>query len=351
LLATLPLLISCGCDTIALSGQGKALEREKAVQYDEAWTATQKVLKQYFPRVRAEERTGQIVAVSNLTTDMGRKTRQRVVAELVEAGDGWYEVEVRVMNQIETSYADPVSERQSSYKWQTIDFDEILEGRLVEEIYREVHGKDVAVGEAGDKAAPERTPTQAPLSQGATVSQSEPEAVTSRKTARSHLAFVPRKASIKDPFTRALILGDMHFKEGNYEGAEEQFLVAQKRDPTSPAPWLAAGHARFALGDYPGAVKALRSGLAAFGKISSIQMDRREFYGDSDQFYAQLAALEEFTKLHTEDSEAFFLLGYNYYFSGRPSLAKKAFERSLELQPNDPQSKEFLRLLSTEPMI
>lgn len=348
LVAALSLGLLCGCDTLGLSKQSRAQERDLAVQYDQAWAAAEKVLKRYFPMVRAEQRTGQIVALTLPSSDIGRKTRQRIVAELIDNRDGWYEVEVRVMNQLETSHANPVTKSQSGYEWKTISFDEALEGKLVNEIYREIRGEEVA-GDGAD--APSRDPGEAPIPRKTSAKMSEPRAVTSRSGATSHLAFVTRKASIKDPFVRAIVLGDMHFKEGNYEGADEQYVLAQKRAPSNPVGWLAAGHARFAMGEYAKAAKAVRSGLAAFGKISSVNMDRRDFYGDPDQFYDQLAKLEEFARQNPEHGEAFFLLGYNYYFSGRATLARKAFERALELQPKDPQSGQFLRLLDSDPVI
>jgi len=343
--AVLSLGLLCGCDTIGLTKRSRAQQRDLAVQYDHAWAAAQKVLKRYFPMVHADQGAGQIIALTLPSTDMGRKSRQRIVAELVDHRDGWYDVEVRVMNQLETSHANPGAKTQSGYTWRTMDFDEVLEGKLVNEIYREIRGEEVATEARG------RNPGRASLARNAPAKLSGPRAVTSRRGATSHLAFVTKRTSVRNPFVRAIVLGDMHFREGNYEGADEQYTFAQRRDPSNPVGWLAAGHARFAMGKYAEAAKALRSGIAAFGKLSSVNMDRRDFYGDPDQFYDQLAKLEEFTKQTPEHSEALFLLGYNYYFSGRATLAKKAFERALELQPKDPQSREFLRLLNPDPVI
>ena len=340
-----------GCDTLSLSGEGRALERDMAVQYEQAWDAAQKVLKRYFSLVRADVRTGQVVALTLPSAAVVPKTRQRIVAELVDNRDGWYEVEVRVMNQIEASNADPFSKRQSTYLWKTIDFDEVLETKLVEEIYREIEGEEVARRAPRADPSPSREKDIVSPSRAVPTPVTQPKAYTSRKGPRSHLAFVTRKASIRDPFIRALLLGDMHFKEGNFEGAEEQYLIAQKRKPGSAVPMLAIGHARFAMRDYAGAAKGLRSGLAAYGKLSSLSMDRRDFYAEPKTFYAHLAALEKFVEQHPDDSNAFFVLGYNYYFSERSSLSKEAFERTLELQPNDPQSREFLKLLGKDPVI
>ncbi|MBI2195321.1 MAG: tetratricopeptide repeat protein [Planctomycetes bacterium] len=353
LLSILPFLFLAGCDTLSLSRQGKETEKQKAVQYDQAWAASQEVLKKYFTVKKTDYATGQVVAVTLPSSVTFPKTRQKVVAEIADHGEGWYEVEVRVMNQIETSTADPFSQQQSHYDWKTIDFDEGLETQLVDEIYKEIDAREGNKNKASQPAAEEKgKEARQPRKSSEDASKiSEPSAVNSRIGARSHLAFMTRKPSIGDPFVQALVLGDMHFKEGNYEGAEEQYLIAQKKDMENPITWFALGHARFARGDFAGASGALRTGLAGYKGWPTVKMDRRDFYGEPEDFYRQIAALEDWIKAHPLDAEAHFVLGYNYYFSGRPSLAAEAFKRASELQPDDSQVKEFLRLLSPDQVI
>lgn len=347
------LVILCGCDTVSLSRQGKEIEKQKAVQFDQAWTASQEVIKRYFTVKRTDYTTGQVTGITLPGMVTFPKTRQKVVADIVDTGDGWYEVEVRVMNQIEMSTANAFSNRQSHYDWKTIDFDESLEVKLVEEIYKEISGREgsKSSGEqaaSGDQGKQTRRPG---LSAGQSATVSEPGIVNSRPGARSHLAFVTRRPSIKDPMVKALLLGDIHFKEGNYEGAEEQYLIAQKQDMADPVVWLALGHARFAMGSFSDAAKALRLGLDGYKSWGTVNMDRRDFYANPDDFSRQLAALDEWVKAHPNDVDAHFLLGYNHYFSGRPTIARDSFKRVLELEPNDVHAKEFLRLLGSDQVI
>lgn len=352
LATTSAILILTGCDTFPLSSQGRELEKQKAVEYNEAWQAMEKVLKQYFVVKTRHHLAGQIIAITAPSSAAIMKTRQKIVGELIDKR-GWHEVEVRVMNQIEISQVDSFSDRQSNYQWKTIDFDEILEARLVQEIYRELKGPKearVAPQPSAENASARRYP-RTPLPRIDRSNISEPGPVDSRQGASSHLAFVNRKVSIKDPFTRALILGDMHFKEGNYRGAQEQYLIAQKREAASPVPLFAIGHTSFALGKYEAAAAAIRLGMKNHRGWAKVKMDRRNFYPKADDFLEQILTLEKWSRENSENPEGHFLLGYNYYFSGRPSLALKAFKKALELNSKDGQAKEFIKLLDSEQVI
>ena len=347
------LLLFAGCSNMALTRDGRDIERIKRVQYEEGWSAATTVMKRYFKIVIPDSRTGQVVALTRPTNTFGSKARQRVVAELIDRGEGVYEVEVRAMNQIDTSSAFKLDEKRfQKYRWKTVGFDEFLETKLVEEIYAEIEGEERAEITPA-KAAPGALARVAPRSSVARpqARRTEPKAVNSVRGARSHMAFIHRRASIQDDFIRGIILGGIRFKENNFEGAEEQFERAHKKDPSSPVPILARGHARFALGEYKKAAHDLKAALTAYAKLNSIKMDRRDFYGNPETFYGQLAKLEKFVKNNKEDSHAHFLLGYNYYFSGRPTLARKAFERSLAINSGDKLAKAFLTMLGVDPVI
>ncbi|MDA0836576.1 MAG: hypothetical protein O3B01_15575 [Planctomycetota bacterium] len=356
LAAGFSLLLFAGCSNLALTREGRDFERTKKVQYEEGWNAATVVLKRYFKIVIPDTRTGQVVALTPPTNTFGTKARQRVVAELIDSGEGVYEIQVRAMNQIDTSSAFKLDEQRfQNYTWKTVGFDEFLETKLVEEIYAEIDGEEKAQISPAN-AAPNSPARVAPSAGSGSVARpkgrgAEPKAVDSVRGARSHMAFIHRRASIQDDFIRGIILGDMHFKENNFEGAEEQFERAHKKDPSSPVPILARGHARFALGEYQKAANDLKAALITYAKLSSIKMDRRDFYDSPETFYNQLAKLEEFVKSHPDDSIGYFLLGYNYYFSGRPTLAKTALERSLAIDSGDKVSKALLSLLGVDPVI
>lgn len=347
------LLVLCGCNALPLSKSAREAKQQRTVQFDKAWEAMQIVFKRYYSVKSTHPGVGQIIAVTVPEVTTFTKTRQKIIGELIEDGYGGYEIEVRVMNQIEASLADPFSERRQSYDWKTIDFDETLEARLVQEIYREVEGpKEAGVRPApsAENASARRSPTP-PMPRPDESKISEPGPVDSRPGASSHLAFVPRKVSIKDPFVRALVLGDMHFKEGNFAGAEEQYQIAQGKETADPIPWFALGHARFAMGKYDEAAQALRHGLSGYKDWPKVKMDRRSFYGRPEQFHDQLLRLEKWVQERSEDASGHFLLGYNYYFSGRTSLALKSFQKALELNPGDEHAKLFLKQLDPDQVI
>lgn len=70
-------------------------------------------------------------------------------------------------------------------------------------------------------------------------------------------------------------------------------------------------------------------------------------YNNMEEYsYAEeiLLSIEEESR---EDALWFFRLGYAYYFMNKLEQAQKAFERSLELNPEDKDAEEFIRLCKT----
>lgn len=124
-----------------------------------------------------------------------------------------------------------------------------------------------------------------------------------------------------------LRLGDYHFRKGEYDRSVELYTQALESLPGDPTVRLALGDALFALSDYHYASYMIRQALDLDAGWVARPVDKREFYEDPTDFERQLRRLERYVESHPFDEAALFLLGYNYYSTGQPTIAKDFFLR------------------------
>ena len=141
-------------------------------EYKAVWQSTYKVMKGHFLIRISRFEDGMIVATSEIQAPSGTKQRLKVVAQVVEDEDGFFEPQVRVHEQVDTSIVTPfrAAVHSSHYRWRDVGFNHQAEARLVEEIYREMRGgrsnpqtgKGLQVGHPGGMPAlgPEHSPRQ-----------------------------------------------------------------------------------------------------------------------------------------------------------------------------------------------
>ncbi|MDP7033444.1 MAG: hypothetical protein QF752_03015 [Planctomycetota bacterium] len=112
-------------------------------EYRAVWKATYSVLQKYFLIRVSRYEDGYIVATSRLRDRGGQMTRTKIVGQVVENEDGFFEPQVRATLQMDLS--DPLGHartiRQPHIKWHNLDFDRTLEVRLMNEIQEELRGK------------------------------------------------------------------------------------------------------------------------------------------------------------------------------------------------------------------
>ncbi len=139
-----------------------------------------------------------------------------------------------------------------------------------------------------------------------------------------------------------LRLGDIHFKRGEYAQAVDAFKKAVQEDPSAAVPKFALGEALFATGDYHYGAYNLRKGLDRAPNWVEQTIDRREYYGNGDDFKIHLDLVRTYIAEHPFDAAAQFCLGYNAFFSKDLETATQAFQRAQEIEPGDRYSKLFL---------
>ncbi len=142
---------------------------------------------------------------------------------------------------------------------------------------------------------------------------------------------------------RLVEAGDTYFGRGEFARAVEAYRAAARNAPDDPMAAFALGHGLFAMGVYTQAAAQLRLGLTLYPAMVQVAMNRRAFYGDPVRFDEQVGRLAQYVDANPGDADARFLLGYNYFFSGRRAEAKAQFDA---LGPQDPIARLFLQELN-----
>ena len=155
--------------------------------------------------------------------------------------------------------------------------------------------------------------------------------------------------------TQGLVaMGEEYFKRSEFEESQDAFESAVNSleeldgQPLETIPLgcryapIALGNSLFAQQKFKEASAAVVKGLGYVPQWPSITVDLRSFHHDPAEYEAVLASLEGKAKDDPNDPSLQFLLGYEYWFTGRRIDAKIAFEHTLKLDPNHAGARRFI---------
>ena len=319
---------------------------------DRLWAASLQVMGKHFLVRHAAKSRGRIVADSRISSRRGPKSRVKVESRLMRDDEGFWDVEVRVTNQIETSEPTSIGRHQPRYQWQSAGFDHDAETKLVNEIKEAAFGKakgfptKFMTGDSpeGKKYPPSRLVIPSERDQA---KQGVRAYKPSGRPCHLLIIRVPsRRPSRK--VTPLVVRGENEFREGRYDTAAATFQQALMTDP-HPAVKIALGNALSAKGDYGFAAAALREGIQAVPNCAQTKMDARSFYGSPKDFEAHKKRLAKWLAEHPDDKQAKFLMGYLCYFSGDVDGARAVFAELLAANAKDPVVKPFYDRLEHAP--
>lgn len=115
-----------------------------------------------------------------------------------------------------------------------------------------------------------------------------------------------------------------------------------ERNPQNADAWQQLASAHIAAGDTQEAVDAAERSVQlapeSFRNVSTLVLARQEA-GDRD---GAVDALQDFTNANRTNSEAYLQLGVSAQAIGRTAVARLAFQRYLELEPDSARA-EFVR--------
>jgi tetratricopeptide (TPR) repeat protein len=131
------------------------------------------------------------------------------------------------------------------------------------------------------------------------------------------------------------------FQEGRYEESRALLVQAVLSEPENGFSELAYALGHFAVGEYDPAAEAVRRGAALVPDVIDLPIDVVRQYGKPKDFETHLQALQLYAAAHPDDQNAWFLLGYVMYSSGKPEEAQRAFEKAAKLNPSDTYAAVF----------
>jgi tetratricopeptide (TPR) repeat protein len=105
---------------------------------------------------------------------------------------------------------------------------------------------------------------------------------------------------------------------------------------------LALANALFAEEQFDDAAAAVLKGLQYIPQWPGVDIDLRQVNGTEAEYQTYLTALEGRAVSDPKNPSVQFLLGYQYWFTGRHADALDCFHRTLKLEPNHPGALIFL---------
>jgi hypothetical protein len=143
----------------------------------------------------------------------------------------------------------------------------------------------------------------------------------------------PRKADVAKG-EQLVTIGDRLFRAGNFKRAVERYEQAQRLDSGAAAPLVRLAQVALVRGQYAEAAQRFREAIAAepgwLGKARDIQ----SIYGEPTEFNRPIARLESHLLADPNDRDGWFVLGAQYYLSGRTRRAADVFLRLTDRKPD-----------------
>ena len=129
-------------------------------------------------------------------------------------------------------------------------------------------------------------------------------------------------------------IGDRSFRVDNTKRAEDRYKLAVKTDPGSALPRVRLAQVALVRGKYAEAARYLRDAVAAEPGYLLNAPDIQALFVEPSDFAKELATLEAHLQAEPGDRDGWFLLGAEWYLSGRTQKASDAFQRLTDRRPD-----------------
>lgn len=176
-------------------------------------------------------------------------------------------------------------------------------------------------------------------------------------------------ADLSAESARALVrMGDEYFRRSQFEEAQDAFesataalaeldgLTPDRVPPAVRFAPLALGQTLFAQQKFPQATAALLTGLGSMPDWPGVKFDLRGMHTDPAEYEAAMDKLRDATDAADKAADKadaapaaakdgagmHFLLGYQYWFTGKRDAAREQFDQALKADPKHPGAKRFL---------
>jgi tetratricopeptide (TPR) repeat protein len=340
--------------------------------YSRVYNTTYHIVNRYSVVRKASYKQGVIEAELSQDTSLFEKTRRTILARLFDTGDYW-DVEVRVLIEVETSDVETLGEFQPRYKWQVVSYDQFLETRLNKEI------KAALTGGAWESKAPLKYKGVASLSAPKGVRfgpikaspkkalQAEKSDAPSKKTADERRDGMLNKALKKAkkrleqedaPHSSRNIshershkglnvlelerLGVHYLQTAKIKSAQNSFRSALFKDPSSASASALLTLTHFILGQYKQGAKVLTKNMKHSGAWDKAKIDLRSFYKDASKFQQQTNQIKSHINKNPRDIDARLVLGWVSFFTQDYKSAEQILSFVSLAQPQNKVARSYL---------
>jgi tetratricopeptide (TPR) repeat protein len=147
-----------------------------------------------------------------------------------------------------------------------------------------------------------------------------------------------------EEYKRLLEIGQDAFQRQFYGVAAQRFAQAAKFEPAQARPHFLLSQAKFALGRYAEAVRAIEAGmrLQKDWPLAKFQ-PRVELYKDNEDYVGHLKRLEDALAAEPKNADYLFLLAHELWFAGLRERAADLFRRARPLAADPAFIDAFLR--------
>ena len=354
LIALVLLAVLGGCQTLQKPTAGMQFPQDRpSPEYTKTWEAAKAVMGRYFMLRLEDFDRGVLVAEPEVGANPLTKYRTRVVAQLVQSGHSLWDVDVRVMNEVDVSEPNTWG-AQPGNDWATVAFDKVLEARLVNEINVERFGRPAfkfdyrymkLVPSADAQPAKHKDLLKALRQSGTSAAPPSKANPTKLEKDGTHLAYIMGRPEFGDRFTMMMARGDIALRRDELDDAVIEFGTAAEQVPNEPSAQVALSHTYLAQGQYPKAALSLRKALALGTGWLGVPLDRGKLYGDPTAFNGQIGKLKQHVESHPDDLAARFVFGYTLLCKGDRPASVAQFEAVLQKDPNDSAARALLDTL------
>jgi len=155
----------------------------------------------------------------------------------------------------------------------------------------------------------------------------------------------PEEIRPGEEYKRLLELGQEAFQRQFYGIAAQRFAQAAKFDPAKSTPYFLLSQAKFALGKYAEAVRAVEQGMRVRNDwpLAKFQTPA-ELYKGNDDYVVHLKRLEDALAADPKNADFLFLVGHQLWFAGFRERAAEVFRRARPLAVDPAFIDAFLRV-------
>ena len=343
------------------SGCNRLMRTAYPPPYLKAVDAASTVLARHYIITNVDRDNGIVHASGIAGANMFTKYRTRVEARAYRLPNDTYDIEMRVINELEVS--EPCSlglaRPQPGHDWRAVGFDHVLEAALTAEVQNEIRGVHVMVPPMASYVMFPQPPL-VPMNHAALFPW--PPAPPNGKTppppppAPNPLAPAPKPPEPPKPqsaapersagiqlFDQYMALGDQYLRRHEHDRALLEYQRATLAQPRNPVPHLSLAGIWTVLGRYGTGAEALRQAAAAADGQPIAGTDIQRLRGLTEDANQRVLLLKGWCRQNPGDRDARLLLGYQCLLADRLDEARSALQEILQADPKDSAASYLLR--------